>query len=33
MFDQSKLVYMSGTLKQFELVNPHGWLHVNIAND
>jgi hypothetical protein len=33
MFDQSKLVYMSGTVKQFELVNPHGWLHVNFVND
>ena len=33
MFDQSKLTYMSGTVKQFELVNPHGWLHVVIAND
>ena len=33
MFDQSKLVYLSGTVKQFELVNPHGWLHVNIAGD
>ena len=33
MFDQSKLVYMSGTVKEFELVNPHGWLHVNLVND
>jgi Family of unknown function (DUF6152) len=33
MFDASKIVYMTGTVKQFELVNPHGWLHVNIAND
>jgi hypothetical protein len=33
MFDQSKLVTMSGTVKQFELVNPHGWLHVNFVND
>jgi hypothetical protein len=33
MFDQSKLVTMSGTVKQFELVNPHGWLHVNFIND
>jgi hypothetical protein len=33
MFDQTKLVHMSGTVKQFELVNPHGWLHVVIAND
>jgi hypothetical protein len=33
MFDQSKLVYLSGTVKQFELVNPHAWLHVVIVND
>jgi len=33
MFDQSKLVYLSGTVKQFELVNPHAWLHVTIVND
>jgi len=33
MFDQSKVVYLSGTVKQFELVNPHAWLHVSIVND
>jgi len=33
MFDQSKLVHLSGTVKQFELVNPHGWLHIVVAND
>jgi hypothetical protein len=33
MFDQSKLVTMAGTVKQFELVNPHGWLHVSFVND
>ena len=33
MFDQSKVVYLSGTVKQFELVNPHGWLHLAIVND
>ena len=33
MFDQSKLVHMSGTVKQFELINPHGWLHVIMTND
>ena len=33
VFDQSKMLYMSGTVKQFELVNPHAWLHLNIAND
>jgi len=33
MFDQSKLVYMTGTVKEFELVNPHGWLHVTMPTD
>ncbi len=33
MFDQSHTAYLKGTVKQFELVNPHGWLHVNITND
>jgi Family of unknown function (DUF6152) len=33
MFDQSKTLYLSGTVKQFEFVNPHAWLHVNFAND
>jgi hypothetical protein len=33
MFDQSKVVYLSGTVKQFEFVNPHAWLQVAIVND
>jgi hypothetical protein len=33
IFDQSKMLYMSGTVKQFELVNPHAWLHLAIANE
>src|SRR5215469_10295755 len=33
MFDQSKVLYVSGTVKQFEFVNPHAWLHVAIVND
>jgi Family of unknown function (DUF6152) len=33
MFDQAKLVHMSGSVKQFELVNPHAWLHLAITND
>lgn len=31
IFDQTKVLHMSGTVKEFELVNPHAWLHVNIA--
>src|SRR5438309_148718 len=32
MFDQSKVVYMTGKVKQFEWVNPHVWLHLTIAS-
>ena len=32
MFDQSKVLYLSGTVKEFELVNPHAWLHLVIAD-
>jgi hypothetical protein len=30
IFDQTKVLYASGTVKEFELVNPHAWLHVDI---
>jgi hypothetical protein len=33
IFDQTKVLKISGTVKEFELVNPHGWLHVNIMNN
>jgi len=33
IFDQSKVLTISGTVKLFELVNPHAWLHVVIVND
>jgi uncharacterized protein DUF6152 len=33
MFDQSKVLYLSGTVKEFDFVNPHAWLRINIAND
>jgi hypothetical protein len=33
IFDQTKFVVMPGTVKQFELVNPHAWLHLVITND
>jgi len=33
IFDQSKVSYLTGTVKQYELVNPHAWLHLVIAND
>jgi hypothetical protein len=31
IFDQSKVLYTSGTVKEYELVNPHAWLHVNVV--
>lgn len=31
MFDQSKVTYMTGTVKQLEWINPHVWLHLTIA--
>jgi hypothetical protein len=32
MFDQSKVNTMTGTVKEFEWINPHAWLHIVIAN-
>jgi len=33
MFDQSRTIYMPGTVRHFALVNPHASLHVAIAGD
>ena len=33
MFDQSRVLYMPGMVKEFEFVNPHTWLHLAIVND
>jgi hypothetical protein len=33
MFDQTKTLYLSGTVKQFDFVNPHAWLNVTVATD
>ena len=32
MFDQTQVVYRTGTVSQFEFVNPHAWVHVMIAD-
>ncbi len=32
MFDREKTVEIQGTVKQLELVNPHGWLQVAVAD-
>jgi hypothetical protein len=33
IFDQNKVNRVTGTLKDFELVNPHAWLHVVLVDD
>ena len=33
IFDQSKVNRVTGTVKDFELVNPHAWLHVVLVDD
>jgi len=32
MFDQSKVMSRSGTIKQLEWINPHVWLHVTLTD-
>ncbi len=31
-FDANKPVTLRGTLKSVELVNPHGWIHIDVKN-
>jgi hypothetical protein len=31
MFDQNKTNYVTGTVKDFEWVNPHAWLHIDFV--
>jgi hypothetical protein len=33
IFDQTKVNYITGTVKEFELTNPHAWLNVTIVDD
>ena len=33
MFESEKTVTVSGTVKDFEYVNPHAWLYVVVTND
>jgi hypothetical protein len=33
MFDDTKTVTLSGTVKEFEWVNPHSWLRVMVNDD
>lgn len=30
MFDNSKMSQVTGTVKEFEYINPHSWLHVSV---
>ena len=32
IFDQTKVLYLEGTVKELEWINPHTWLHVTFAN-
>jgi hypothetical protein len=32
IFDQTKVNSLTGTVKEFEWINPHVWLHLTIAN-
>jgi uncharacterized protein DUF6152 len=32
MFDRSRTDTVAGTVKQFELINPHGWLRIMVAD-
>jgi hypothetical protein len=31
MFDHEKKLTLTGTVEEFEYINPHGWLHVNVV--
>jgi hypothetical protein len=33
MFDASRTSHVGGTVTNFEWINPHVWLHVNVVND
>lgn len=33
MFDDQQNIVLSGTVTEFEYVNPHSWLYVDVAND
>jgi len=33
IFDQSKVNYVTGTVKEFELTNPHAWLNVTLVDN
>ena len=32
MFDSDKTITMAGTVKEFEWVNPHSWMHITVTD-
>jgi hypothetical protein len=33
MFDNTRTITLTGTVKEFEFVNPHSWIHMMVRND
>jgi Family of unknown function (DUF6152) len=33
MFDQEKMISVSGTVKEFEWSNPHAWIHLTVVDE
>ncbi len=33
MFDATQLVSLSGTVTEFEWINPHAWLHLSVTDE
>ena len=33
IFDQSQVISLTGTVEEFEWINPHAWLHLTITDD
>ena len=33
LFDQSQVIEREGTVNEFEWINPHTWLHVDLADE
>jgi hypothetical protein len=33
MFDDQRMLTLTGTVTHFDYVNPHSWLYVNVEND
>ena len=33
LFDQSQVISQTGTINEFEWINPHAWLHVDITDE